>query len=55
MERNGPIASSPTLGPLGITYYPNEKANMFADYLENQFTSQDQCDENQKQRVETRV
>jgi hypothetical protein len=29
-----------------ITYQENEKANVIADCLENQFTSHDLCDEN---------
>jgi hypothetical protein len=37
------------------TYHPNEKSNMIADCLENQFTSHDLCDENHERWVETRV
>jgi hypothetical protein len=44
-----------TNGPLGITYQPNEKANVIAEYLENQFTSHDLCDENHARQVETTV
>jgi hypothetical protein len=42
-------------GALGITYHPNEKANVNADCLENQFTSHDLCDEYHERQVETRV
>jgi hypothetical protein len=30
----------------GITCHSNEKAKVIADYLENQFTTHDLCDEN---------
>jgi hypothetical protein len=30
----------------GITYHPDEKANVIVDYLQNQFTSYGLCDEN---------
>jgi hypothetical protein len=46
MKMDGPKAPSAILGPLGITYHPNEKANMIVGYLENQFTSHNLCDEN---------
>jgi hypothetical protein len=55
MERVGPKAPTTIHGPLGITYQPNEKVNVIADCLENQFTSHDPCDENHVQQVETRV
>jgi hypothetical protein len=42
-------------GPLGITYQPNEKANVIADNLENQFTSHDLCDESHARQMETIV
>jgi hypothetical protein len=51
MKRDGPK----TRGPLGITYHSNEKANVIAHCLENQFTSHDLSDENYERRVETRV
>jgi hypothetical protein len=41
--------------PLGITYHTNEKANVIAGCLENQFTSHDLCDENHEREVETIV
>jgi hypothetical protein len=46
MKRDEPKAPTAIHGPLGITYHPNEKANMTVDYLESQFTSHDLCDEN---------
>jgi hypothetical protein len=55
MKRNGPRAPTAIHGPLGITYQPEEKANVIADYLENQFTSHDLCDENHERQVETTV
>jgi hypothetical protein len=55
MKRDGPKAPTAIHGPLGITYHPNEKANVIADSLENQFTSHDLCDENHEREVETTV
>jgi hypothetical protein len=46
MERDGPKAPTAVHGPLGITYYLNKKANMSADCLQNQFISNNLCDEN---------
>lgn len=46
MKRDGPKAPSAIHGPLGITCHLNEKANMIVNYLENQFTSHNLCDEN---------
>jgi hypothetical protein len=46
MKRDGPKAPTAAHGPLGITYHPYEKANMTVNYLENQFTSHELCDEN---------
>jgi hypothetical protein len=45
-KKDGPKAPTVVRGPLGITYYSNEEASSIADYLENQFTSHDLCDEN---------
>jgi hypothetical protein len=39
MKRGGLKAPTAVHGLLGITYHPNEKANVFAECLENQFTS----------------
>jgi hypothetical protein len=55
MKRDGPKEPAAIHGPLGITYHPNEKANMIADCLENQFTSHDLCDENHEREVGTTV
>jgi hypothetical protein len=55
MKSDGPKTPTAIHGPLGITYQPNEKANMTADCLENQFTFHDLCDENHKSQVETTV
>jgi hypothetical protein len=44
-----------TKGFLGTTYHPNEKANVIADCLENQFKSHDLCDRNHEPQMETRV
>jgi hypothetical protein len=54
-EKDGPKATTAVHGPLGITYHPNEKANMIADCSETQFTSHDLRDENHERQVETRV
>jgi hypothetical protein len=55
MKRDGSNASIAIHGPLGITYQPNETANVIADCLENRFTSHDLCDENHARQVETTV
>jgi hypothetical protein len=55
MRRDGPKAPTAVHGPLGITYHPDEKDNVIADYLENQFTYHDLCDKNHEQHVETTV
>jgi hypothetical protein len=39
-------------GPLGPKCQPTEKAKTVTDYLENQFTLHDLCDENHKRWVE---
>jgi hypothetical protein len=44
MKRDGPKAPTAAHGPLGITYYQNEKANVIAVCSENHFTSYDLCD-----------
>jgi hypothetical protein len=53
MNRDGPKAPATVYGPLGIIYHPNEKADVIADCLENQFTSHDLCGKNNEQRMET--
>jgi hypothetical protein len=55
MKRDGPKAPTAIHGPIGITCHRNQKANVTADGLENQFTSHDLCDENHERRVETWV
>jgi hypothetical protein len=55
MKWGGPKAPTAVNGPLGITYQPDEKASMIADYLEKQFTSHDLCDEKHARQVETTV
>jgi hypothetical protein len=55
MKRNEPKAPTAIYDPLGITYQPNEKANVIADCLENQFTFHDLGDENHERQVETAV
>jgi hypothetical protein len=55
MERDGPQAPTAVHGPLGITYHLNEKANVIADCLDDQFTSHNLCDKNYERQVETRV
>jgi hypothetical protein len=37
MERDGPKALTAVLGPLGIIYYPNEKAKVMADCIGKPF------------------
>jgi hypothetical protein len=55
MKRDGPKEPTAVHGTLGITRHPNEKANMIAGCLENQFTSHDLCDGNHERQVETTV
>jgi hypothetical protein len=55
MKRHVPKAQTAVHGPLGIIYQSNEKANVTADCLENQFTSHNLCDKNHERQVETRV
>jgi hypothetical protein len=46
MKMDGPKTLITVLGPLGKTYHPNEKGSAIADFLENQFSSNDLYDEN---------
>jgi hypothetical protein len=55
MKKDEPKAPIAVHAPLGITYHPNDKANVTADCLENQFTSHDLCDENHEGEVGTTV
>jgi hypothetical protein len=41
MKRDEPQAPTALHENLGITYHPNEKANMIVDCLKKQFTSND--------------
>jgi hypothetical protein len=40
---------------LGPTFYPIEKVNIIANYLETLFTPHELCDTDNEQRVEARV
>jgi hypothetical protein len=55
MKRDKPKTPTAAHGPFGITYQPNQKANMIVDCLEHQFPSHDLCDKNHERQVETRV
>jgi hypothetical protein len=50
-----PKATTAIHGPLGTVFFPNEKANVIANYLENLFTPHSVFDTDQKRRVEARV
>jgi hypothetical protein len=55
LKRDGPRAPTAIHGRLGLKFFPLEKANAFADILEDQFTPHDLCDENHERRVKARV
>jgi hypothetical protein len=55
LKRDGPRVPTAIHVPLGLKFLSLEKANAIADYLGNQFTPHDLCDENHEWRVETRV
>jgi hypothetical protein len=55
MKRAGPRAPTAIHGSSGLKFHPLEKANAFADCLENQFAPHDLCDYNHERRVEARV
>jgi hypothetical protein len=42
-------------GPLGPVLYPNERANVIENYLENLFTPHKMCDTDHERREEARV
>jgi hypothetical protein len=42
-KRDGPKAPSGIHAPLGLIFYPIDKANLTADCLENQFRAHDMC------------
>jgi hypothetical protein len=54
-NRVRPRAPTAIHGLLGLNYNPVDKANATADYLENQFTSHNLCEENHEWQVEARV
>jgi hypothetical protein len=54
-KRGRSKATTAIRGPLGQVFYPNEKANIIANYLENMFTPHKVCDTNHEWRVEVRV
>jgi hypothetical protein len=43
-RRGGPKTPSAIHGPLGLIFYPIDKANIVACCLENQFRAHDLCD-----------
>jgi hypothetical protein len=43
-NRSGPKAPSAVHGSFGPIFYPNDKANIIADCLENHFTAHGLCD-----------
>jgi hypothetical protein len=51
IKRDGLKAPPVVHGPLEMAYHPN----VYTECLENQFTSHDLCDKNNKRRMETRV
>jgi hypothetical protein len=53
MKRDGPKAPTAIHDSLGITYHPNERANVNAKCLENQFTSHELCHGNNERKVKT--
>jgi hypothetical protein len=55
MERGGPKAPTVVHRTLEVTNHPNEKANVIADCLGNQFTSHARCDEKYERWVKTTV
>jgi hypothetical protein len=55
MKMDGRDAPTVVHGPLGIIYYQKEKANVIANFLENQFISHHLCDENHERQAETRI
>jgi hypothetical protein len=54
-KRGGPKAPSAIHGPLGLLFYPIDKANTTADCLENHFTAHNLCDCDHRQQVEAIV
>jgi hypothetical protein len=54
-KRGAAKATTTIHGPLGPVFYPNEKANVIVNYLENLFTPHKVCDSDHERRVEVRV
>jgi hypothetical protein len=54
-KRGEAKATTTIHGPLGPVFYPNEKAHVIANYLENLFTPHKVCDTDHERRVEARV
>jgi hypothetical protein len=53
-NRDVPKTTTAIHGPLGPVFYPNEKANVIANYLQNLFTPHKVCDTDHDRRVEAR-
>jgi hypothetical protein len=54
-KRGGPKAPTAIHGPSDPIFYPIDKANVIANYLENQFTPHELCDLGHERRVEAKV
>jgi hypothetical protein len=54
-KTGGTKATSAIHGPLGLIFYPIDKANIIGDCLENQFRAHDLSDCNHRRHVEARV
>jgi hypothetical protein len=54
-RRDKPKAPSATQSPTGFKSFPFEKANMFVDCLESQFSPHDLCEGHHEQLVVTRI
>jgi hypothetical protein len=55
LKRGEPRAPTAIHGPSGLVFHPSEKANVIAGCLENQFTHQDLCDENNERQIKSTV
>jgi hypothetical protein len=54
-RRGGPKAPTAIHSPSGPIFYPIDKANVIANYLENQFTPHELCDLDHERRVRAKV
>jgi hypothetical protein len=54
-KRGEPKPPTAINGPSGTVFYPNEKANVIKNYLENLYTPQKMCDTDHERRVEAQV